>query len=63
MGGSIPFVAHLKAVFPEAEVLITGVEDPDTRAHSSNESVHVDEFRRAIVAEALMLAGLSMTER
>jgi acetylornithine deacetylase/succinyl-diaminopimelate desuccinylase-like protein len=63
MGGSIPFVAHLKAVFPEAEVLITGVEDPDTRAHSSNESVHVEEFRRAVVAEALMLAGLSMTER
>jgi acetylornithine deacetylase/succinyl-diaminopimelate desuccinylase-like protein len=63
MGGSIPFVAHLKAVFPEAEVLITGVEDPDTRAHSSNESVHIDEFRRAIVAEALMLAGLSTTER
>lgn len=62
MGGSIPFVAHLKDVFPEAEVLITGVEDPDTRAHSTNESVHIDEFRRAIVAEALVLAGLSMTE-
>ena len=62
MGGSIPFVAHLKEVFPEAEVLITGIEDPDTRAHSTNESVHLDEFRRAIVAEALVLAGLTMTE-
>ena len=59
MGGSIPFVADLKEVFPEAEVLITGVEDPDSRAHSANESLHVGEFKRCIVAEALLLAALS----
>ncbi|NUP75190.1 MAG: M20/M25/M40 family metallo-hydrolase, partial [Sinomonas sp.] len=58
MGGSIPFVADLKEVFPEAEVLITGVEDPDSRAHSANESLHIDEFKRCIVAEALLLATL-----
>ena len=58
MGGSIPFVADLKEVFPAAEVLITGVEDPDSRAHSANESLHVEEFKRCIVAEALVLAAL-----
>ena len=59
MGGSIPFTADLAEVFPDATLLITGVEDPDTRAHSANESLHIDDFRRAIVAEALWLARLS----
>lgn len=58
MGGSIPFIADLKEVFPEAEVLITGVEDPDSRAHSANESLHLGDFEKCIVAEALLLAGL-----
>ena len=59
MGGSIPFTADLAEVFPEATLLITGVEDPDTRAHSANESLHIDDFKRAVVAEALWLARLS----
>ena len=59
MGGSIPFTADLAQVFPEATLLITGVEDPDTRAHSANESLHIDDFQRAVVAEALWLARLS----
>ena len=59
MGGSIPFTADLAEVFPEATLLITGVEDPDTRAHSANESLHIDDFQRAVVAEALWLARLS----
>ncbi|MDQ4501089.1 dipeptidase [Sinomonas sp. ASV322] len=62
MGGSIPFVADLKEVFPDAEVLITGVEDPDSRAHSANESLHLGEFERCIVAEALLLAALGSAE-
>lgn len=58
LGGSIPFTADLKEVFPEATILITGVEDPDSRAHSANESLHLGDFRNAIVAEALWLARL-----
>jgi acetylornithine deacetylase/succinyl-diaminopimelate desuccinylase-like protein len=27
IGGSIPFIADLVAVFPEAQILVTGVED------------------------------------
>jgi Acetylornithine deacetylase/Succinyl-diaminopimelate desuccinylase and related deacylases len=57
-GGSIPFIADLVELFPAAQILITGVEDPDSRPHSPNESVHLPTFRRAILAEALLLARL-----
>jgi cysteinylglycine-S-conjugate dipeptidase len=55
IGGSIPFIADLVQVFPSAQILVTGVEDPDTRAHSPNESLHLGVFRRAILTEALFL--------
>jgi acetylornithine deacetylase/succinyl-diaminopimelate desuccinylase-like protein len=58
IGGSIPFISDLVAQFPEAQILVTGVEDPDTRAHSPNESLHLGVFRRAILTEALLLAKL-----
>ncbi|MHA7282816.1 M20/M25/M40 family metallo-hydrolase [Arthrobacter sp. TMS2-4] len=59
MGGSIPFIADLTELFPDAQILITGVEDPDSRAHSANESLHLDEFRKAVLAEALLLARIN----
>lgn len=55
IGGSIPFIADLVEVFPSAQILVTGVEDADSRAHSPNESVHVDTLRGAMVAESLFL--------
>ncbi len=58
IGGSIPFIAELEAAYPEATVLVTGVEDPDTRAHGTDESLHLAEWRRACVAHALLLAAL-----
>ena len=59
VGGSIPFIADLHDVFPEADILVTGVEDPDTRAHSQNESLHLGDWRNAILAEALLLSRLA----
>lgn len=56
IGGSIPFIADLVAQFPESQILVTGVEDPATMAHSPNESQHLGVLRRAIGAEALLLA-------
>jgi hypothetical protein len=41
------------------QILVTGVEDPESRAHSANESHHLDDFRNAIVAEAFLLARLN----
>jgi acetylornithine deacetylase/succinyl-diaminopimelate desuccinylase-like protein len=58
VGGSIPFIATFQELFPGAEVLVTGVEDPDSRAHGPNESLHLGEFARGCLAEALLLANL-----
>jgi len=58
MGGSIPFIAEFAAAFPEAKILVTGVEDPATQAHSINESLHLGVLERAAVAEALLLENL-----
>jgi len=58
IGGSIPFISDLVEVFPQAQILITGVEDPDSRAHSPNESLHLGVFQRAILTEAVLLAKL-----
>jgi acetylornithine deacetylase/succinyl-diaminopimelate desuccinylase-like protein len=58
VGGSIPFIAEFLDAFPEASVLVTGVEDPDTRAHGANEGLHLAEFERVVHAEALLLAEL-----
>lgn len=59
IGGSIPFISDLAEVYPESQILVTGVEDPDSRAHSANESLHIGDFRNAVVAEALLLARLN----
>ncbi|XTK99769.1 M20/M25/M40 family metallo-hydrolase [Mycobacterium tuberculosis] len=59
MGGSIPFIAEFAAAFPQATILVTGVEDPGTQAHSVNESLHLGVLERAATAEALLLAKLA----
>jgi acetylornithine deacetylase/succinyl-diaminopimelate desuccinylase-like protein len=59
VGGSIPFIAAFAETFPNAAILVTGVEDPDTRAHGANESLHLAEFHRVCLAEALLLQRLA----
>lgn len=63
VGGSIPFIADLVREFPQAQILVTGVEDPHSRAHSPNESLHLDTFRHAVATEALMLARMNEATR
>ena len=58
VGGSIPFVAAFAERFPEAALLVTGVEDPDSRAHGADESLHLGEFEKVCVAEAALLARI-----
>ena len=57
-GGSIPFIPELKRLFPKAQVLVTGPEDPKGNAHSPNESISLYGLERNIVTEALLLDSL-----
>ncbi len=59
VGGSIPFIADLVTRFPDAQILVTGVEDPASKAHSPNESLSLAVFERAILAETLFLTRLN----
>ena len=63
VGGSIPFIAEFAAAFPSAKILVTGVEDPATQAHSVNESLHLGVLERAATAEALLLDKLGSNGR
>lgn len=58
-GGSIPFIPELQRIFPDAQVLVTGPEDPKSNAHSPNESVDLESLKKNIVAEALLLDKLA----
>ena len=57
-GGSIPFIPELQRIFPKAQVLVTGPEDPKSNAHSPNESISLPGLRGNIVTEALLLDRL-----
>jgi acetylornithine deacetylase/succinyl-diaminopimelate desuccinylase-like protein len=60
VGGSIPFISTLARLYPQAAVLITGVEDPDSRAHGTDESLHLGDARRAVLAQTLLLHRLAV---
>ena len=56
-GGSIPLVHVLQQTYPDAEIMLTGVEDPGCLAHAPNESVDPAEIEHMALAEALFLAN------
>ena len=62
IGGSIPFIADLVELFPSSQILVTGVEDPDSRAHSPNESVQLKTLQNGMLAEALLLLAGNETK-
>jgi len=52
-GGSIPLVNSLQTAVPDAEILLFGATDGFSNIHAPNERVLIDEFRKAVIAEAL----------
>ncbi len=58
-GGSIPFIADLARMFPEAQILVTAVGDPLSRPHTPNESQDAGALAGAILGEALLLERLA----
>ena len=51
-GGSIPLVKALSEAVPEAEMLLVGATDGYANIHAPNERLLLDEFEKAIIAEA-----------
>lgn len=55
VGGSIPLCSTLHGLYPQAEIVLIGVEDPTTQIHAVNESVDPLELERMALTEALFL--------
>ena len=58
-GGSLPLASALAAAYPDMALLLTGAEDPESKAHSENESVHLGELRNCCINEAMLFAHLA----
>lgn len=54
-GGSIPLCNVFQATFPEAEIMLYGVEEPQCLIHAPNESVAPSEIEHTALAEALFM--------
>jgi cysteinylglycine-S-conjugate dipeptidase len=58
-GGSLPLVSAIAKAYPDAQLLLTGVEDLESNSHSENESVHLGDLRNCCVNEAMLFAHLA----
>jgi cysteinylglycine-S-conjugate dipeptidase len=63
MGGSIPLCNTLAALYPDAEILLIGLSEPEAQIHAVNESVSPEELERLSVAEALFLVNYAESKK
>ncbi|AHH15401.1 M20/M25/M40-family peptidase [Nocardia nova SH22a] len=54
-GGSIPLCNVFADTYPDAEIMLIGVEEPKCLIHAPNESVDPDEIEQLALTEALFL--------
>jgi acetylornithine deacetylase/succinyl-diaminopimelate desuccinylase-like protein len=52
-GGSIPFIATLQRLYPNAPIVVVGCGDPTSAIHAPNESQDVGDIERAVLSEAI----------
>ncbi|MFI0943438.1 dipeptidase [Streptomyces sp. NPDC021020] len=54
-GGSIPLCNTLATLYPQAEILLIGLSEPEAQIHAVNESVSPQELERLSLTEAVFL--------
>jgi acetylornithine deacetylase/succinyl-diaminopimelate desuccinylase-like protein len=52
-GGSIPFIATFRELYPDAPILVVGCGDPTSAIHAPNESQDIGDVERATLSEAI----------
>jgi acetylornithine deacetylase/succinyl-diaminopimelate desuccinylase-like protein len=58
-GGAIPLVKAMSEGVPDAAMFVFGATDSFANIHGPNERVLVDEFEKAVLAEAQFFQELS----
>jgi acetylornithine deacetylase/succinyl-diaminopimelate desuccinylase-like protein len=62
-GGSIPLCNVFADTYPDAELILMGVEEPQCLIHAPNESVDPQEIASMALAEALFLQRYGTARR
>jgi acetylornithine deacetylase/succinyl-diaminopimelate desuccinylase-like protein len=62
-GGSIPLCNVFQETFPDAEIMLLGVEEPQCLIHAPNESVDPNEIEAMALVEALFLQSYGVAPR
>ncbi len=62
-GGSIPLCNVLQSTFPDAEIMLYGVEEPRCQIHAPNESVDPSEIEHVALAQAMFLSAYGRTRQ
>ena len=62
-GGSIPLCNVFHETYPDAEIMLLGVEEPRCLIHAPNESVDPTEIENMAIAEALFLERYADAKR
>ncbi|MER8232520.1 dipeptidase [Streptomyces sp. NPDC101490] len=63
MGGSIPLCNTLASLYPDTEILLIGLSEPEAQIHAPNESVSPEELERLSVAEAHFLVNYARSKQ
>jgi acetylornithine deacetylase/succinyl-diaminopimelate desuccinylase-like protein len=62
-GGSIPLCTAFRETFPDSEIMLLGVEEPQCLIHAANESVDPSEIEHVALAEAVFLQNYAEAKR